>query len=321
MLSIGNLKLKSNLILSPLAGISDLPFRMINRKFGCHLAFVEMINVRSLSHKSKKTKRMLSTLKADSPLGVQLLGFEEDFIKKAIDILQYYRFNVLDFNCACPEKKVVRRGEGAALLKDPKKIQRILKIMVKRSNRPVTVKIRIGFNSESVNAKEVALCAQDAGVKALFIHGRTREQFYKPGVDYDTIRRVKEALSIPVIASGDIFSGALAKRMLDETGCDGLAVARGSFGNPWIFKEIKAFLKGKSIKKPNARQVYKVMRPHFKSCVKFYGPIQAVGLFRKFFNWYVKGFSDVRTLREKACYAKKETDMLEVMKTFYKIHK
>ncbi len=321
MLRIGDIKLKSNLILSPLAGISDLPFRMINRKFGCHLAFVEMINVRSLSHKSKKTKMMLSTLRADSPLGVQLLGFEEEFIKRAIDILQYYKFDVLDFNCACPEKKVVRRKEGAALLKEPKKIHKLLKVIVERSHRPVTVKIRTGFNSESINAKEVALLCEDAGVKALFIHGRTREQFYKPGVDYDTIRNVKKSLSIPVIASGDIFNASLAKKMLEETGCDALAIARGSFGNPWIFKEIEASLKGRLFKRPNVSQVYKAMLMHFNLIVDFYGASKAVSLFRKFFNWYVKGFSNVRHLREKACSVRKEQDMLEVMRIFLKMHK
>jgi len=236
MLKIGNLKLKSNLILAPMAGITDLPFRMLNRKFGCELAFIEMLNSRSVGHKSRRTLQMLSTDPKDRPLGVQILGCEEQFILKALDVLKNHKFDILDFNAACPAKKVVRRGEGAALLKEPKKLQRLLKLVVKNSKVPVTVKIRSGWDKDSVNAKEVALYAQDAGISGLFIHGRTKLQAYSGNVDYEIIRKVKKALDIPVIASGDIFNRELIKKMLKETGCDGVTVARGALGNPWIFK-------------------------------------------------------------------------------------
>ncbi len=247
MLRIGTLKLKSNLILAPMAGISDFPFRMLNRKFGCELAFVEMINCRSVSYKSKHTQRMLFSNKDDKPLGVQLLGCEPKFVRKALDVINGYKFDILDFNAACPVRKVVRRGEGSGLLKDPKKLNGILKIVVKEAKVPVTVKIRSGWDERSVNAREVALYAQDAGVAALFIHGRTRAQIYHGRVDYEIIREVKEALDMPVIASGDIFSSELTREMLERTGCDGVAVARGSLGNPWIFKELSAFFKNQQI--------------------------------------------------------------------------
>ncbi|MFA5063479.1 MAG: tRNA dihydrouridine synthase DusB [Candidatus Omnitrophota bacterium] len=314
MLRIGGLNLKSNLILAPMAGVSDLPFRLLNRKFGAELAFVEMINARSISHKSKRTQDMLSSHLKDKPLGVQILGCEEKFILKALDVLKKYKFDLFDFNAACPAKKVVRRGEGSALLKDPKKLHKLLKLVVKNSQIPVTVKIRSGWDKDSLNAKEVALYAQDAGVSALFIHGRTKAQEYGGSVDYAAIRKVKQALNIPVIASGDVFSAQLAQKMLSETNCDGLVIARGSFGNPWIFQEIKEFLKtGKVILKPAKPKVVKIMREHLDASIVFYGERNGVVLFRKFFAWYTKGFRNTRPLREKSSRAKTRLDMEEII--------
>ena len=314
MLTIGDLKLKSNLILAPMAGITDLPFRMLCRKFGAELAFVEMINCRSISHKSRKTRHMLSTESKDKPLGIQILGCEEKYILKALDVLRTYKFNIMDFNAACPAKKVVRRGEGAALLKDPKKLNKILKLVVKNSNIPVTVKIRLGWDQDSVNAKEVALYAQDAGVSGLFIHGRTKTQEYGGSVDYEVIAKVKKAVNIPVIASGDVFSGELAKKMLSETSCDGLVIARGSFGNPWIFKEIKEYLKtGKVIPKPTRAKVIKIMLEHLDASIVFYEERNGIILFRKFFAWYTKGIRNIRPLREKASRVKTKKDMEELI--------
>ena len=316
MLKIGNLNLKSNLILAPMAGVSDLPFRMLNRQFGAELAFVEMINARSISHKSKRTQSMLSSGPKDKPLGVQLLGCEEQFILKALDVLKGYKFELLDFNAACPAKKVVRRKEGAGLLKEPKKLKKLLKLVVKNSTVPVTVKIRTGWDKDCVNAKEVALYAQDAGIAGLFIHGRTKVQGYSGAVDYAAIREVKKALDIPVIASGDILSAQLAQKMLNETNCDGLVIARGSFGNPWIFKEIKEFLKtGKILPKPAKDVVIKIMLKHLASSIDFYGERNGVVLFRKFFGWYTRGFRRIRPLREKSSRAKTRSEMEEIINT------
>lgn len=320
MLKIGNLKLKSNLILAPMAGISDLPFRLLNRGFGCELGFVEMINVRSLGYKMLKTKKMLFSDNKDKPLGIQILGCEEEFILKAIDMLGSHEYDILDFNAACPVRKVTRRGEGAGLLKDPKKLHKLLKIIVKNSSKPVTVKIRTGWDKGSANAEEVALTSQDAGVSALFIHGRDKEQGYSGEVDYKIIRDVKKALDIPLIASGDIFSPVLAKKMLDETGCDGLLVARGALGNPWIFKEIKEFLKNKKIiERPELEEIADVMIEHLDSCIDFYGSSHGVRRFRKFFGWYTKGVQNVRVLREKAFRAKTKNEILEIIGSFRKL--
>lgn len=314
MLKIGNLKLKSNLILAPMAGVSDLPFRMLNRGFGAELAFVEMINCRSISYKSRRTQGMLSSNPHDRPLGVQLLGCEEKFILRALDVLKEYKFDLLDFNAACPAKKVVRRGEGAGLLKEPKKLNKLLKLVVKNSRLPVTVKIRTGWDAASVNAREVALAAQDAGVAGLFIHGRTKVQGYSGGVDYKAIRGVKKALSIPVIASGDVLSAILAKKMLDETGADALVIARGALGNPWIFEEIKEFLKkGKIVPVPDKAEIVKIMLGHLDASIDFYGERNGVVIFRKFFGWYTKGLRKVRPLREKSSRSKTKEEMVGII--------
>jgi len=317
MLKIGNLKLSLPFILAPMSGVTDLPFRLINRKFGCELAFVEMINVRSLSYKSKRTERMLSADKKDRPLGIQLLGSEPQFILRGMDVLNKYKFDILDFNAACPEKKVTRRGEGASLLKEPKKLNQLLKLIVHNSKVPVTVKIRTGWDRNSINAKELALYAQDAGVKALFLHGRTKAQGYHGNVDYTTIRKVKKALSIPVIASGDIFSCELAKKMLEETGCDGVLVARGALGNPWIFRELSSFFtNGRTLKRPDIDEIGKVMLEHLNLCLDFYGPRIGVIIFRKFFSWYTKGHSATRILRKNACRAKTPQELIRIIEEF-----
>jgi tRNA-dihydrouridine synthase B len=263
---------------------------------------------------------MLFSDKLDRPLGIQILGCEEEYILKAMDILKEYEHDVLDFNAACPVKKVIRRGEGSALLKDHKKLHKILKLVVKNSDKPVTVKIRTGWDKDSVNARDTGLICQEAGVDALFIHGRTREQGYSGDVDYEAIKRVKKALDVPVIASGDVFSGELAKKMLDETGCDGLLVARGALGNPWVFKEIKEFLKsGKIIKRPGIKEISSVMLEDIDASIDFWGSSHGVKRFRKFFAWYTKCVPNVRVLREKAFRANTKEEMLNLIRDFRKL--
>ena len=314
-MKIGNLELKSNFILAPMAGITDFPFRLLCRKFGCAMAFTEMINVRSLGYHSLKTRQMLSSNEKDRPLGVQILGCEPKFILKALDILKNYKFDLLDFNAACPVKKVIRRQEGAALLCQPQKLSRLLKLVVDNSCVPVTVKIRTGWDKDSVNAREVGLLAQDAGVRGLFIHGRTKMQGYSGAVDYKTIRQVKKALDIPVIGSGDIYSAELAKKMFDETGCDGIAIARGALGNPWIFKELASFFNDdRALPGPTIEQKISVMIEHLDMYADFYGERNGVILFRKFFSCYTKGLRKIRPLREKISRAKKKDDVVDMIK-------
>lgn len=298
-----------------MAGITDLPFRMLNRKFGCELAFTEMINARSLSGNNRKALFMLTTGRKDRPLGTQLVGSEVEYIHKAVEKLRKYKFDVIDFNAACPERKVIRKGEGAFLLKDPKKLKRLLKIIVGNSAAPVTVKIRTGWDKNSIKAREIALHAEDAGISGLFIHGRTKSQGHSGEVDYGSIKEVKNSLKIPVFGSGNIFSAQLAKKMLDETGCDGVMAARGALGNPWIFNEITAFLEdGKVLERPGTDKIVKTMTQHLNLCVAHHGTKEGVLIFRKFFSWYTKGFDNVRVLRVKAFAAGTKGEMLEIIK-------
>lgn len=274
---------------------------MLNRAFGCELAFAEMISARALAFHSKKTKEMLSSAPKDRPLGIQLLGNDPEIVRKAMGIVQENEFDLIDFNAACPVKKVTARGEGGSLLKDPGKLKELLKVLVKNSEAPVTLKMRTGWDEASVNAVETALLAQDAGVKALFLHGRTCAQGYSGTVDYRTIRRVKEAVEIPVIGSGNALSPQLIKKMFDETGSDGVAIARGAFGNPWLFRETAEFLKtGILPAGPDIDELADTMIAHLNLYADYYGGRSGTIVFRKFFCWYTRGLRDMKTLKEKA---------------------
>ncbi len=303
-----------SLMLAPLAGISDLPFRMLNRSFGCGFAFAEMISARSLVYQSENTRKMLSTTAADRPLGVQLLGNDKEIMEKALDILPTSDFDLLNVNAACPVEKVVRKGEGAALMRDPARLRDILRTLVNKSPLPVTLKIRSGWDDDAVNARDVALYAREAGITALFIHGRTRLQRYSGGVDYRIIAEVKEALDIPVIASGDALTPLLIKKMFDETGCDGVTIARGALGNPWIFKETEVFLEtGKSASRPDIRDIMNTMADHLAMCCDFHGETNGTKLFRKFYAWYTRSLYASKSLREKAFHAITKKQMLDII--------
>ncbi|HET6514407.1 MAG TPA: tRNA dihydrouridine synthase DusB [Thermodesulfovibrionales bacterium] len=307
----------SPLILAPMAGITDLPFRLISRSFGCGLAFVEMISARALVYRNRNTERMLATAPSDRPLGIQLLGNAPDVIKRALDIVRTYRFDMIDFNAACPASKVTGKGKGAGLLKDPARLRDLLKVIVDNSDAPVTVKIRTGWDETSINARDVALYAQDAGISALFIHGRTRSQRYSGRVDYGVIREVKEALKIPVIASGDAFSPLLVERMFRETACDGVAIARGALGNPWIFRETEEYLERRvAPERPDIGEIAETMVRHLDLCTDFYGERVGTILFRKFFAWYTKGISDMKPLRDKAFRAETREQMVANIREF-----
>lgn len=271
---------------------------MISRSYGCEFAFVEMISARSLVCRNKKTLKMLSSIPADRPLGVQLLGNDPQIICRAVNILNEYKFDIIDFNAACPVSKVTARGEGASLLKSPRKLGELLKVIVDNSAVPLTVKIRAGWDDSSVNARDVALYAQDAGVSGLFLHGRTRDQKYSGKVNYRLIRAVKESLEIPVIASGDAFSPHLIKKILEETGCDGVAIARGALGNPWIFRDTADFLNSGIMRgAPDIDEIADVMTEHLRLCIKYYGERTGTLIFRKFFIWYAKGLPGIKPLK------------------------
>lgn len=248
MLKIGNYTLKSKLILAPLSGCTDLPFRTICRTHGCKFAFYEMLDAHGLTYGHKKTLEMLESDKKDSPIGVQILGSDPDRCLEAANIiLSHSKPKIIDLNFACPAKKVLKKGCGAALLKDPKKAAKVIKKLASSLPLPITIKVRAGYHTN--DGKEGILLSkmcEDNGVKAVFFHGRSMQQGYSGRVNYDAIKQAKEALKVPLFGSGDVFSPELAKDMLDKTGCDGALIARGAFGTPWIFDQTEKFLKDPS---------------------------------------------------------------------------
>jgi tRNA-dihydrouridine synthase B len=313
MLSIGDITIPSSLVLAPMAGISDQPYRLVNRAFGCEFAFTEMISATALAYRSRRTLEKLSALPEDRPLGIQIVGADPEIIKRALDVIHKYSFDSIDLNAACPVRKVASRGKGAGLLLDPLKLQKLLRILVDNTSLPVTVKIRSGWDEGSVNAVEVALHAQDAGIQGLTIHGRTRDQRYRGKVDYNIIRKVKEALTIPLIASGDALTPELVRQMFDETGCDGVALARGALGNPWIFPQTIALLQnGPVLPAPDIHEKIRVIREHLAATIDLYGEKLGVILFRKFMAWYTKGLP-IKELRGKAFGARTGDEMFQLI--------
>ena len=291
-----------------------MAFRLVSRSFGATLAFTEMISARALRYGNKRCKDMLATVDADRPLGVQLVAGDQESIITALEVLEHYPFDVIDFNAACPVSKIVRRGEGAGLLKQPERLKQLISLLVQRSAKPVTLKIRTGWDAASINAAEIARIAEDAGVAAVCVHGRTRVQGYDGAVDYGVIRKVKETVTIPVIGSGDVFSGELALKMFNETDCDGVAVARGSLGNPWIFREIAELLHhGTTPARPSKDEIISTMGEHLGLAIALLGEPLGVLTFRKFFVWYSRGFAKSRPLRTKALQARSLGEMQGVI--------
>jgi len=315
MLKIGSVTLPTNILLAPLAGISDWPFRAVCREHGARFAFIEMINARAIAHHSKKTKRMLTSDPTDRPLGVQILGCELPYVLKGLEVMETFPHDILDFNAACPVRKVCRRGEGANLMREPGKLKELLQALVKHSSRPVTIKLRSGWDTASLNAVDIARLAEDCGIAAVFIHGRTREQFYRGSVDYTVIAAVKKAVRVPVIGSGDVLSAPLARRMFDETGCDGVLVARGALGHPWIFREIETLLTtGREREPVPASVILNTLQRHLAFSIDLYTEKRAIKIMRKFVGWYMKGQPNIRAIRQSVSTAHSREELFAALR-------
>lgn len=297
-MKIGNIEIENCLALGPMAGVTDLPFRLLCKEMGCNMLYTEMVSAKAILYKNKNTKELLNIDKNEHPVGVQLFGSDPDIMAQIAAKVEEGECDFIDINMGCPVPKIVNNGEGSALLKQPKLVEEILTKMVKAVNKPVTVKIRKGFENGTVYAVEIAKIAESCGVSAIAVHGRTREQYYSGKADWDVIKDVKKAVKIPVIGNGDIFSAEDAKAMKEYTGCDGLMVARGARGNPWIFREIKEYLEnGNVIDKPTINDIREMIIRHAKMLVNYKGEYTGIREMRKHIAWYTAGLPHSAELR------------------------
>lgn len=297
-MKIGNIEIENCLALGPMAGVTDLPFRLLCKEMGCNMLYTEMVSAKAILYKNKNIKELLNIDKNEHPVGVQLFGSDPDIMAQIAAQVEEGECDFIDINMGCPVPKIVNNGEGSALLKQPKLVEEILTKMVKAVNKPVTVKIRKGFENGTVYAVEIAKIAESCGVSAIAVHGRTREQYYSGKADWDVIKDVKKAVKIPVIGNGDIFSAEDAKAMKEYTGCDGLMVARGARGNPWIFREIKEYLEnGNVIDKPTINDIREMIIRHAKMLVNYKGEYTGIREMRKHIAWYTAGLPHSAELR------------------------
>lgn len=297
-LSIGSVNLPNNLILAPMAGVTDLPFRLLCKEQGAGLLCMEMVSAKAILYKNKNTEELLSIDSRENPVSLQLFGSDPDIVSQIAHSIEDRPFDILDFNMGCPVPKIVGNGEGSALMKNPKLAEEIISKTVKAVKKPVTVKIRKGFDDDHVNAVEMAKIAEAAGASAIAVHGRTREQFYSGKADWDIIRQVKEAVSIPVIGNGDLLSAQDVIAMGEQTGCDGFMIGRGAQGNPWIFKQILHFFEtGEHLAKPDMEEVSRMILRHAKMMLEFKGEYIGIREIRKHAAWYTAGYPNSSKLR------------------------
>lgn len=297
-LKIGNVTLENNLILAPMAGVTDLPFRLLCKEQGAGLICTEMISTKAIYFKNKNTETLMEIDERERPVSLQLFGSDPDLMAEIARQIEPRNFDILDINMGCPVPKVVNNGEGSALMKNPKLVHEIVSKVSKAIEKPLTVKIRKGFTEDCVNAVEIAKIAEDAGAAAIAVHGRTREQYYAGNADWDIIRQVKEAVSIPVIGNGDVDSPKKAEALVRETGCDGIMIGRAVQGNPWLFSQILHYQKtGELLPKPGMEEVKEMILRHAKMQLEYKGNYTGMREMRKHVAWYTTGMPHSAAVR------------------------
>lgn len=297
-LKIGNVIIENPCMLAPMAGVTDLPFRMLCKEQGAGLLAMEMVSAKAISFHNRNTEALMEIAPGENPIALQLFGSDADIISEMAREIEERPFDILDLNMGCPVPKVVNNGEGSALMKDPKRVEEIVSKTVKAIKKPVTVKIRKGFDDRHVNAVEIAKIIEASGAAAIAVHGRTREQYYSGEADWEIIRQVKEAVSIPVIGNGDVTSAVRAKQMMDMTGCDGIMIGRAARGNPWIFRETAEYLRtGVLLQRPGRSEVRDTILRHCELQLQYKGEYTGIREMRKHVAWYTAGYPHSAKLR------------------------